>query len=312
MAYRELPTTGPLLACLWINDGDDRTHRILPDACVDIVSVNGRLHRRRARHPRAPHDRRRRHLRRALPRRRRRRGARPARRRAARPQRAARGRLGRRRRRSRTCTSSRRRCSSAAAKPTRSSAPPPPARRAHAIGIGDRQLRRRFLDAVGYGPKTLERILRFQRFLMLEGTDLARLALDAGYADQAHLTRECTRLAGPAAGRAAGRGRRARRREVRFVQDGRASARPRWRHEPRRRTQLPARQRPRPRAPPLRAPLRRRTEGAGPRRPTRLPQRRRRLRPRDRARHARARPASPSASRPRWRSCTRSASTTTR
>src|SRR5687767_6073224 len=29
------------------------------------------------------------------------------------------------------------------------------------LGIGDRQLRRRFADAVGYGPKTLERILRF-------------------------------------------------------------------------------------------------------------------------------------------------------
>jgi AraC-like DNA-binding protein len=68
----------------------------------------------------------------------------------------------------------------------------------HALGIGDRQLRRRFLDAVGYGPKTLERILRFQRFLRLaqDDGDLARLALDAGYADQAHLTRECTRLAG--------------------------------------------------------------------------------------------------------------------
>jgi hypothetical protein len=68
--------------------------------------------------------------------------------------------------------------------------------------IGDRQLRRRFAEAVGYGPKTLQRILRFQRFLALadaeggHGPDLARLALDAGYADQAHLTRECTRLAG--------------------------------------------------------------------------------------------------------------------
>jgi AraC-like DNA-binding protein len=69
----------------------------------------------------------------------------------------------------------------------------------HELGIGDRQLRRRFGDAVGYGPKTLERILRFQRFLILaEGSphDLARLALEAGYADQAHLTRECSRLAG--------------------------------------------------------------------------------------------------------------------
>jgi AraC-like DNA-binding protein len=67
-----------------------------------------------------------------------------------------------------------------------------------ALGIGDRQLRRRFLDAVGYGPKTLERILRFQRFLALaeRHDDLAWLALEAGYADQAHLTRECTRLAG--------------------------------------------------------------------------------------------------------------------
>jgi AraC-like DNA-binding protein len=81
-----------------------------------------------------------------------------------------------------------------------------------ALGIGDRQLRRRFADAVGYGPKTLQRVLRFQRFLGLARrdarADLARLALDAGYADQAHLTRECSRLAGlpPAALLAAGAG----------------------------------------------------------------------------------------------------------
>ena len=37
--------------------------------------------------------------------------------------------------------------------------------RRSALGIGDRQLRRRFADAVGYGPKTLQRVLRFQRFL---------------------------------------------------------------------------------------------------------------------------------------------------
>jgi AraC-like DNA-binding protein len=66
------------------------------------------------------------------------------------------------------------------------------------LGISERQLRRRFEDAVGYGPKTLARVLRFQRFLALAsgGGDLARLALSAGYADQAHLTRECRRLAG--------------------------------------------------------------------------------------------------------------------
>jgi AraC-like DNA-binding protein len=78
--------------------------------------------------------------------------------------------------------------------------------------LGARQLRRRFAEAVGYGPKTLQRILRFQRFLTLArrtaSLDLARLALEAGYADQAHLTRECTRLAGlpPAALLAAGAG----------------------------------------------------------------------------------------------------------
>jgi AraC-like DNA-binding protein len=74
------------------------------------------------------------------------------------------------------------------------------------LGIGERQLRRRFDDAVGYGPKTLQRVLRFQRFLALArrsgageeaaSAGLAGLAFEAGYTDQAHLTRECTRLAG--------------------------------------------------------------------------------------------------------------------
>jgi AraC-like DNA-binding protein len=53
--------------------------------------------------------------------------------------------------------------------------------------------------AVGYGPKTLNRILRFQRLLALAARSddsLADLALGAGYADQAHMTAECTRLAG--------------------------------------------------------------------------------------------------------------------
>lgn len=66
-------------------------------------------------------------------------------------------------------------------------------------GLSPRQLRRRFHAAVGYGPKTLERVLRFRRVVdALDGgrTDLASIAFDAGYADQAHLTRECTRLAG--------------------------------------------------------------------------------------------------------------------
>jgi AraC-like DNA-binding protein len=70
---------------------------------------------------------------------------------------------------------------------------------AREFALSDRQLRRRFHAAVGYGPATLARVLRFRRFLaMLDRgrDDLAGLALDAGYADQAHLTRESRRLAG--------------------------------------------------------------------------------------------------------------------
>jgi hypothetical protein len=37
----------------------------------------------------------------------------------------------------------------------------------HALGISERHLRRRFRAAVGYGPKTLDRVLRFQRALGL-------------------------------------------------------------------------------------------------------------------------------------------------
>ena len=67
------------------------------------------------------------------------------------------------------------------------------------LGISERQLRRRFHAAAGYGPKTLARILRFRRFVdaIDRGrSDLAAVALDVGYADQSHLTRETTRLAG--------------------------------------------------------------------------------------------------------------------
>jgi transcriptional regulator GlxA family with amidase domain len=80
------------------------------------------------------------------------------------------------------------------------------------IGISERQLRRRFHATVGYGPKTLARVLRFQRMLALgthsAGDGLARVALEAGYADQAHMTAECTRFAGqPPARLLASRGR---------------------------------------------------------------------------------------------------------
>lgn len=69
------------------------------------------------------------------------------------------------------------------------------------IGLSARQLQRRFLAAVGYGPKTFHSILRFQRLLNLAGGThnigkLADLAAEAGYADQAHMTREVHRFSG--------------------------------------------------------------------------------------------------------------------
>lgn len=66
------------------------------------------------------------------------------------------------------------------------------------LGLSERQLRRRFLATVGYGPKTLATILRFRRATHLGAGrgDLADLAATAGYADQAHLSREVRRLTG--------------------------------------------------------------------------------------------------------------------
>jgi AraC-like DNA-binding protein len=68
------------------------------------------------------------------------------------------------------------------------------------LGLSERQLRRRVSAAVGYGPKRLHRVLRLQRALHAGraggGGDLGRVALDAGYADQAHFTNDCRALAG--------------------------------------------------------------------------------------------------------------------
>ena len=74
------------------------------------------------------------------------------------------------------------------------------------LAISGSQLRRRFLAAVGMRPKTLQRTLRFQGCLALaqaaaapggpRGGRLADLAAEVGYADHAHLSRECLRLTG--------------------------------------------------------------------------------------------------------------------
>jgi AraC-like DNA-binding protein len=69
--------------------------------------------------------------------------------------------------------------------------------------VSDRQLRRRCRTAFGYSAKTMQRVLRFQRFLALNSWNprdtehaVGRLAWAAGYADQPHLTRECVALTG--------------------------------------------------------------------------------------------------------------------
>ena len=67
------------------------------------------------------------------------------------------------------------------------------------LAVSERHLLRRVRAAIGYGPKTLARIVRFQRLLALAETSadgLADLALAAGYADQPHMTGEVRRLAG--------------------------------------------------------------------------------------------------------------------
>lgn len=78
---------------------------------------------------------------------------------------------------------------------------------ARELFVSERHLRRRCRTATGLGPKTLQRVLRFQGFVALVQATIAagesparlgmaRLAAEAGYADQAHLARECQRLSG--------------------------------------------------------------------------------------------------------------------
>jgi AraC-like DNA-binding protein len=85
----------------------------------------------------------------------------------------------------------------AARRLARAPATPVPALAA-AVGLGERHLRRRFAAAVGYGPKTFARVVRFRAALgrVRAGEPLAAAALAAGYADQAHMTRELVALGG--------------------------------------------------------------------------------------------------------------------
>ena len=70
------------------------------------------------------------------------------------------------------------------------------------LKLGERDMRRLFADEVGLSPKALQRVLRFRKVLrILPGLvqrrqSAAAVAADTGYADQAHMSRECRRLAG--------------------------------------------------------------------------------------------------------------------
>jgi len=82
----------------------------------------------------------------------------------------------------------------------RSSLARPVATLAVELGVSERHLLRRCRASIGYGPKMLDRVMRFRRFNALltanPGADLAGLAVAAGYADQAHLSRECRAMSG--------------------------------------------------------------------------------------------------------------------
>jgi AraC-like DNA-binding protein len=71
---------------------------------------------------------------------------------------------------------------------------------ARAANWSPRHLEREFRRKVGLAPKMLSRIARFQNLLRLSGRfpgrTWAELSLAAGYADQAHMTREFRELSG--------------------------------------------------------------------------------------------------------------------
>ena len=70
------------------------------------------------------------------------------------------------------------------------------------IGWSPRNLQRQSVAVYGYGPATLRRILRFRQAVRLlrDGWTVTDAAHAAGYADQAHLSRQALELAGVPAG----------------------------------------------------------------------------------------------------------------
>jgi AraC-like DNA-binding protein len=69
---------------------------------------------------------------------------------------------------------------------------------AERLGVTPRHLRRAFTESVGIGPKEFARTVRLQRAVRRAATskDWARIAVDAGYYDQAHLIADFRQLVG--------------------------------------------------------------------------------------------------------------------
>lgn len=75
---------------------------------------------------------------------------------------------------------------------------------AEELGWSHRRLIERFREGIGLAPKTLGRVLRFERVSRLlqqvEEPRLAEVAFDCGYYDQAHLNRDFRQFAGTTPG----------------------------------------------------------------------------------------------------------------
>ncbi len=70
---------------------------------------------------------------------------------------------------------------------------------AAAAGLSERQFRRRFIELVGLTPKEFARIRRLRRSaikMVEDSLGWAAIAAESGYADQAHLSRDYTRMMG--------------------------------------------------------------------------------------------------------------------
>ncbi|WP_242588306.1 helix-turn-helix domain-containing protein [Corallococcus macrosporus] len=69
---------------------------------------------------------------------------------------------------------------------------------AEQLGVTARHLRRAFTENVGIGPKDFARTVRLQRAVKMTATsrDWGRIAVDAGYYDQAHLIADFRELVG--------------------------------------------------------------------------------------------------------------------